>query len=221
MDSIIFDLDGTVLHSAPGIIQSLTHAVRALGHDFEPFAGMEHLLGPPMTTIVAQLLKPFGDHRVRECVTIYRDHYGDFGLYQSLPYQGITQALDALRADGYALYVATSKRETFAERILAHTGLRDRFERVYGTAADGSLDDKARLLEVLLASLKTRPATVCMVGDKRDDIIAAQRNAIPAIGVLWGYGTLAELQASGAQVLIRTPAQVRAAVVQVCPSEKG
>lgn len=64
MNTVIFDLDGTLVDSAPGIIASLTHAVRALGHDFMPFAGIERLLGPPMVNVVSQLLEPYRDDRV-------------------------------------------------------------------------------------------------------------------------------------------------------------
>jgi phosphoglycolate phosphatase len=202
---IIFDMDGTLLDSAPGIAKSLTHAIRQLGHDFHPPAGVHALFGPPMNQVVAQLLRPFGDDRVEQCVETYREHYSQYGLYTCSPYPGIAEALQCLFAEGFTLAVATSKRQEFADKMLRHTGLHEMFEDVRGTTADGSLDDKADLLRLMSASLTQSRSCLCMIGDKRDDMVAASKNALPAIGVTWGYGTAQELTESGAVALSNSP----------------
>jgi phosphoglycolate phosphatase len=202
---IIFDLDGTVLDSAPGIVESLTHAIRQLGHDFVPDAGTQRLLGPPMNQIVAELLAPFADDRVDECVHLYRTHYREQGLYKSLPYAGISHALRYFSEHDYSLFVATSKRQEFAEKMLACNGLSESFQSIFGTSPDGLLDDKADLLKKLLATLAKPPSSVFMIGDKRDDMVAAQRNAVIPVGALWGYGCVDELKDSGACALADTP----------------
>lgn len=158
-----------------------------------------------MNDVVAHLLQPFGDDRVRQCVEMYREHYRHHGLYDCTPYQGISEVLDRLTVDGHSLFVATSKRQEFAERMLHHTGLYDRFEKVLGTSPDGKLDDKADLLKLLTQSFNSKPACIFMIGDKRDDMIAARKNGISPIGVSWGYGTDPELTDSGAEVLAGTP----------------
>lgn len=214
MKTLIFDLDGTLVDSAPGIVASLTHAVRALGHDFTPSSGITHLLGPPMTQVMAQLLMPYGDDRIDQGVELYRTHYGRYGISGSLAYPGIRQVIDSLTTQGYALYVATSKRQEFAERILSETGLRGHFQSVFGTSPDGKLDDKSRLLDTLLAVEAIRPGSACMIGDKRDDIVAAHQNGLLAIGVLWGYGTRAELIECGADKLVEQPTHLLGALVK-------
>lgn len=158
-----------------------------------------------MNVLVAQLLQPFGDDRISGCVDLYREHYRQHGLYDCAPYEGIPEMLDRLAAEGHSLFVATSKRQEFAERMLRHTGLLTRFQRVLGTSADGSLDDKADLLKALIRSVDCVPGQAVMIGDKRDDIVAAHKNSIPGIGVRWGYGTDSELTGSGAEVLADTP----------------
>ncbi|MFJ2683562.1 HAD hydrolase-like protein [Pseudomonas sp. NPDC087342] len=202
---IIFDLDGTVLDSAPGIVESLTYAIRQLGHDFTPGAETQRLFGPPMNQIVAELLAPFADDRVDECVHLYRSHYREQGLYKSLPYAGMTKTLSYFSDHGYSLFVATSKRQEFAEKMLACNGLSGSFQSIFGTSPDGKLDDKADLVQRLLASLAKPPSSVFMIGDKRDDMVAAQRNAVIPIGALWGYGSVDELKKSGALALADTP----------------
>jgi phosphoglycolate phosphatase len=217
--TVIFDLDGTLLDSAPGIVASLTFAIRKLGHDFYPPADIRTLIGPPMNVLVAQLLRPFGDDRVVQCVELYREHYRRQGLYDCTPYLGVAEALERLAANGYSLFVATSKRQEFAEHMLRHTGLYNRFAKVLGTSADGSLDDKADLLESLMSSLDGAPSQAIMIGDKRDDMIAARKNHLTPIGVRWGYGSDSELTDSGAEVLVDSPNELSQLVANLI-SEK-
>jgi len=208
MHTLIFDLDGTLVDSAPGIVASLVHAVRALGHDFTPFAGTELLLGPPMTHVLSQLLAPYRDDRVAQGVELYREHYAQHGIAFTSPYPGIHTAIAELATRGHVLHVATSKRQIFAERILSDTGLRGYFRSIHGTSSDGRLDDKAVLLRELLEAWDITPVSACMIGDKRNDVIAAHANGLPALGILWGYGTRAELLGSGADALLEQPGQL-------------
>lgn len=131
-----------------------------------------------------------------------------------MAYTGIRQVIDSLATQGYALHVATSKRQGFAERILGDTGLRGHFQSVFGTSPDGKLDDKSRLLDTMLALEAIRPKSACMIGDKRDDIIDAHQNGLLAIGVLWGYGTRTELIECGADRLIEQPAHLLDAILK-------
>lgn len=126
-------------------------------------------LAPPMNQIVAELLAPFADDRVDECVHLYRSHYREQGLYKSFPYTGISNALSHFSDRHYSLFIATSKRQEFAEKMLTYNGLFNAFQSIFGTSPDGNLDDKADLMKTLLASLAKPPSSVFMSGDKRDD----------------------------------------------------
>ncbi|EPM68171.1 haloacid dehalogenase [Pseudomonas syringae pv. theae ICMP 3923] len=215
---IIFDMDGTVLDSAPGILESLTYAIRQMGHDFIPGADTQKLFGPPMNQIFAELLAPFADDRVDECVQLYRSHYREQGLYKSFPYTGISEALSHFSNRNYSLFIATSKRQEFAEKMLTHNGLFNAFQSIFGTSSDGTLDDKADLVKALLASLAKPPSSVFMIGDKRDDMQAAQLNSIIPVGALWGYGAVDELKNSGALALADTPWALPSAVDGLLPA---
>jgi phosphoglycolate phosphatase len=119
--SILLDLDGTLIDSQPGILSSRRAALRALGHVPEPELDLSAIIGPPIDDIMRLLLEPYADDPVAEAVAAYRADYGQNGLFDSLPYSGIAQALAAMRQSGARLYLATSKRTIFALRILCGT----------------------------------------------------------------------------------------------------
>lgn len=179
-------MDGTLVDSVPGISDSLIYALGQQGHRLAKDTDITALIGPPMDQIVATLLAPLGDDRVAQTVAIYREHYGRVGLYQGLMYPGIPEALQALQDDGHRLYVATSKRQPFAERILARVGISTRFSEIVGTPLDGSRDDKRLLVSDLVHKQGLHPSSSVMIGDRKEDILSAQYNHLLSIGACWG-----------------------------------
>lgn len=209
--NVIFDMDGTLVDSVPGIRASLAYALEQQGHWLAEETDITALIGPPMERIVAALLAPFGDDRVAQTVALYREHYGRVGLLQGLIYPGIQQALQRLHADGHRLFVATSKRQPFAQRILARIGISTLFDDILGTPLDGSMDDKRLLVAHLLGKQGLQPSSSVLVGDRKEDIASAQHNHLLSIGARWGYGSLQELTRSGADRLCQSP-------VDLCPA---
>ena len=204
----LLDLDGTLSDSRPGIAASFRHTLRALGHDPDTAGDLTWAVGPPIAVSLARLLEPFGDDRVDEALTIYRKQYSDVGLYDCSAYPGIADMMTALRSSGVTMCIATSKRRDFAERVIDHLGLRDGLLRVYGAEPGGGLDHKHDLLAHILAAEGFSATDCVMVGDRLHDIEAAKLNAIRSIGVLWGYGGQAELEAVGAGAIVAAPAVV-------------
>lgn len=203
--AILFDLDGTLVDSEPGILASAQAALAALGHQPVDLR-LDGLIGPPLEEIMAVVLARYGDDRVAEAVLAYREHYGAEGYRATQFYAGMVAALDQL-ADR-PLYVATSKRTVFARRILEHLGQSRAFVGIYGSEPDGALDNKAALIADILRR-HDLPADRClMVGDRRQDVAGAQANGVPTVGVLWGYGDRDELETAGAQWIISHPAEL-------------
>ena len=116
--SVLLDLDGTLIDSQPGIVASCRAALRALGHDPDA-RDVKPAIGPPLEDTLRVLLQAHGDDRLDEAVAAYRQHYGESGLFGSEPYPGIGAALQEMRRAGLRIFLATSKREVFARRILA------------------------------------------------------------------------------------------------------
>src|SRR5450755_2847450 len=91
--SVLLDLDGTLVDSHPGILASCLAALRALGHEPAESLDIRSAIGPPLEEIMQILLQSYGDDRVSEAVTTYRQHYGESGFLGSLPYPGIGESL--------------------------------------------------------------------------------------------------------------------------------
>jgi len=98
--------------------------------------------------------------------------------------------------------LCTAKSRGFARRVVDHFGLAPLLSGLYGSELDGRFEDKAELIAHLLQAESLRPRDVCMVGDRKHDVIAAAKHGIPTIGVLWGYGGREELEKAGAAMLI-------------------
>jgi phosphoglycolate phosphatase len=210
--TVLLDLDGTLSDSRPGIVGCFRHVLAEMGHDPAAAGDLSWAVGPPIATSIGRLLAQYGDDRVAQGVAIYRARYSSVAIYECRVFPGVADMLTALRDDGTAMFVATSKRRDFAERVMDYLGLRGFVRAVYGAEPGGGLDEKHDLLaHILRAEALDRSATV-MVGDRLHDIHAAKANALRAIGVLWGYGGAAELTAAGADVIADTPAQVVALV---------
>ncbi|MGK9168692.1 HAD hydrolase-like protein [Inquilinus limosus] len=216
--SVFLDLDGTLIDSQPGILMSCRAALRALGHVSEPSLDLSAIIGPPIDDVMRLLLQPFGDDRVVEAVAAYRVDYGQNGLYNSLPYSGIAQALAEIRHSGARLYLATSKRTKFALRILEHLNLAPLFDGIYGSEDGGALDHKPELISHIIEQHALAPSHCVMVGDRRYDVIGAHANKMRALGVLWGYGTRDELESAGADDLVAEPAGLPGAVLAMATS---
>lgn len=208
--AVLLDLDGTLIDSEPGILSSFHAALRALGHTPEPSLDLSALIGPPVEDVMRLVLERYGDDRVAEAVSAYRADYGQRGLFNSLPYPGVAQALTAMRDTGAQLILATSKRREFAQRILEHMGFVSLFTAIHGSEPGGALDHKPELIAHIIAHHALTTSRCVMIGDRRYDIVGAHANKMRALGVLWGYGSREELEAAGADGLVVAPADLPA-----------
>jgi phosphoglycolate phosphatase len=202
LPTALSDLDGTLTDPKVGIIRSVQHALQHFGVPASDLDSLTAYIGPPLEDSF-EVLAGFSGAQAVEAVRVYRERFTDIGIFENVVYDGITDALDALRADGWVLAVATSKPTVFAERILGHFALRDRFAAVAGSELDGSRRHKRDVIAYALELLGRDPdPDVVMVGDREHDIRGAQAWGLRTVGVTWGYGTEQELLQSGADCLV-------------------
>jgi phosphoglycolate phosphatase len=213
--SVLLDLDGTLIDSQPGILASCLTALRTLGHEPNEILDIKRVIGPPLEDVMQFLLQPYGDDRIAEAVLAFRQHYGESGLLGSEPYPGIGNSLRQMQQGGLRLYLATSKREAFARRILEHLELAAYFDGIHGSVPGGELDHKPELLAHVLSQHNMTPARSLMVGDRRYDISGAHAVGMRGLGVLWGYGTRDELETAGADQLVDSPADLAHTVLSM------
>ncbi|MQB43284.1 HAD hydrolase-like protein [Rhizobium sp. ICMP 5592] len=207
--NLLLDLDGTLVDSQPGILSSCRAALRALGHETDPEMDIRSIIGPPIEDVMRYLLSSFGDDRVAKAVDAYRADYGTRGLLLSELYPGIGETLVELHSQGIRLLLATSKRQTFAQRILDNHGLSDLFQGIYGSVPGAGLDHKPELLAHILQDTGLAAQNCLMVGDRKFDIVGAHANQMRAVGVLWGYGNREELELAGADLILVAPEELR------------
>jgi phosphoglycolate phosphatase len=205
--AVLFDLDGTLSDPLVGIANSMVYTFARLEQPMLDSATLRTWVGPPLRDSFARLL---GEERADAAVALYREHYGPIGAYENLVYPGIPALLEDLRTAGLRLFVATSKLQLFAERILAHFELAHHFSYIGGTTADGRIPDKGAVIGSVLPHLSEAERASCvMVGDREHDIFGAREHGLPCIGVSWGYGSPEELQAAGALAVAKNVAELR------------
>jgi phosphoglycolate phosphatase len=206
MDAIFFDLDGTLTDPKPGITRSIQYALQKLDWPVPSQDELTWCIGPPLRDSFVALLG--GDSRADLAVTLYRERFGDVGLYENAVYPDIENILTALKQSHGRLFVATSKARVFAERIIAHFGLGSYFEHVFGAELDGTRVHKTDLLAYALETTGVNASQALMIGDRSHDMIGARNNGMGAIGVLYGYGSQDELIGAGASHVCATPRAV-------------
>ena len=139
----------------------------------------------------------------------YREYFAVKGIFENKVYEGIAEALAALRASGVKISLATSKPEIYAKQILQHFDLIEYFDAVAGSEMDGSRTKKAEVVERALMLLGNPDVRGCvMIGDREHDIIGGKAHGMDTIGVTFGYGSEDELQNAGATHVAHTPAEI-------------
>jgi len=136
---------------------------------------------------------------------LYRERFADVGLFENQVYPGIEDTLSTLARSGRRMFVATSKAHIYADRIIDHFKLRIYFERVFGAELDGTRSDKTELLRHAVQTVNVDPSQAIMIGDRSFDMVGARNNGMTAVGLLYGYGSEAELREAGAHHICATP----------------
>lgn len=208
IDTVLFDLDGTLTDPFAGITRSIQHALAALGAVVPPAEELGWCIGPPLWDSFAVLLNSSDKELLDQAVALYRERYTVTGLYENELISGIAPLTRKLSEAGFSLYVATSKPHAYAGKIVEHFGLMPDFIRVYGSELDGTRSAKAELIAYLLAEEGREAGQCVMIGDRKHDLIGANANGLRSIGVLWGYGSREELEAEKPALIAYEPAEI-------------
>ena len=204
---VLFDLDGTLIDSAPGIFATLAHAFAQVGAELPPHEVLRGWIGPPFRQTFPHVL---GDDAVRieAAIEHYRLRFEESGWREHTLYPGIEALVGALAQAAVPLAIVTTKPQRQAERILAHLPFGAAFTRVYGADIGSSHCAKAAMIGQALADFGVPASGATMIGDRHFDIAGARANDVRALGVAWGFGSREELLSAGANAIAADPADL-------------
>lgn len=199
---LMFDLDGTLVESGDGIVASAKHALQVMGREVPNDETLLKFIGPP-------LFDSFTEHcnmtakEADEAIDIYRKHYEAEGYLLAPMYEGVEAMLGALRDRGYILMVVTSKPFDIAEKIIEKHGLDKYFVNLTGpTHEEKNLHKDVMIRRAFEKNGITDPKSAVMIGDRKFDIDAADKNGVDSIAVLYGYGSRDEFERHGATYIV-------------------
>ncbi|MEM5766830.1 MAG: HAD hydrolase-like protein [Bacillota bacterium] len=202
-DYILWDLDGTISDSAPGIVNSVVYALEHMGTEIGDRGSLTKFVGPPLSESFSRYYG-YTPAQTDEAVRFFREYYREKGIYENAIYPGLEALLERLKAAGRVCVVATSKPEVHAKTILSRYGIDQHFRYIAGSPLDDAGTTKDQVISYALrAAGITDKARTVMVGDRSHDCVGARTNGLDCIGVLYGYGDHEELKAAGALALAR------------------
>ena len=210
--NVLFDLDGTLTESAPGIINSTKYALSEMGFDIPDDRVLEKFVGPPLVESF-QKYCGMSASEAEEALKLYRVYFKDKGIFENSPYDGVSDMLKDLKNAGMGIYLATSKPEVFATRIIEHFCLSSYFDGVKGASMDGSFHEKKDVIAAVLRENALSAEDCVMIGDRLHDVRGAKACGVFSIGVLYGYGGEKELREAGADLVLSSPAEVVKAIL--------
>lgn len=199
----LFDLDGTLCDTGPGIMKSAQYALDAFGFPAQSKEALRRIIGPPLDVSMREFYGLTGEDN-RRAVEKFREYYREKGVFESLLYPGVAELL-ARFSKKAALCVATSKPEFFARKILEMRGAAPLFSVIVGSPPGAVGAPKAEIIRSVLEKLGGPPREeIVMIGDRSYDVVGAKACGIDCIGVEYGFASPGELQSAGADYVVAT-----------------
>ncbi|MFA9378390.1 MAG: HAD family hydrolase [Lachnotalea sp.] len=211
---ILFDLDGTLTDPKIGITKSVCYALEKFGIVVDDSDSLNRFIGPPLVDSFIEFYG-FDLEKANLAVEKYREYFAERGLYENYVYDGIESLLSTLKSNHKMLIVATSKPIVFAIKILEHYHLLEYFDFVAGSELDGTRVEKVDVISYAMKQCNiTDNESVIMVGDRKHDIIGANKVGIESIGVLYGYGSQEEFELAGANYIVSNITELEALLLK-------
>jgi phosphoglycolate phosphatase len=222
--TVVFDLDGTLVDTAPDLINALNYILAREGMPPVPLPSARTMIGAGARKLLERGLELDGrivaleelDRLTRDFIAYYADHIAD----ASRPFEGLESALDDLAGRGYRFAVCTNKLEWLSKLLLDRLGLTARFAAICGADTFGIAKPDPTILRQTVARAGGDMSSMVMVGDAGPDIGVARRAGVPVIGVTFGYTEvpIAELKPD---LLIAHMRELPAAVETLMAAQKS
>lgn len=217
IENILWDLDGTLTDSKKGIINCIRYALDKFGKSVNSKEDLNWCLEPPLYDSFSRLVPNASYEEVLTLVKYYRERFSVTGMFENDVYQDIPDLFSDLQNNQKHLrnYLATSKLNIYAKKILSHFNLIHNFTSVHGSELNGERSDKGELITYIINTECLEPNKTVMIGDRKHDIVGAKKAGIRSIGITWGYGTHEELQMAGAEYIFSTPRELKEFLIYI------
>jgi phosphoglycolate phosphatase len=189
--TVVFDLDGTLVDTAPDLINALNFVLGREGLPAVPLKSARNMIGAGARKLLERGLEVDGRHvgpnDLDRLTKDFIDHYAAHIADESRPFEGLEEALDDLSARGCRFAVCTNKLEWLSKLLLDELGLSSRFSAICGADTFGVSKPDPAILQQTVARAGGRLASTVMVGDAGTDVGVARRANVPVVGVDFGY----------------------------------
>ncbi len=207
-DILFFDLDGTIVDSAPGIKESVRFALSHFGIDEKDEEKLNLFIGPPLFDAFSSI---YGMNKedADTAVAKYRENYKqNKAMLKYKVYDGVELMLKTLKENGFKICLATAKPKEFAEIILDDADLSKYFDIINGASFDASKRSKTAVIKDTIKTNNFKKENILMIGDRENDVTGAKNNTIDVLGVTYGYGDKKELNDAGCFNVVNSPSEV-------------
>lgn len=185
---VIFDLDGTLMNTSPGIFESANKTRERMGLPIEEdLSVLSRFIGPPIKDCFRVTYNMTDEKQIEEAVTIFREFYTTQGMYHAIPFDGMKDTLKALQDQGYLLAVGTMKHGSTAKAMMTHFGFDPYFAEVAGSDEHGTLT-KGLIVQALCEQFGVLPSQAVLVGDTMHDSLGAEYAQVDFIAAQYGFG---------------------------------
>lgn len=204
--NVIFDLDGTLLDTSEGIIESVKYTIGILGLKELSEETLLSFVGPP---IQMSFQKNYGMDAgsSQEAAEIFRDYYCNKALFKAVPYDGIYEVCERFMKKEIIMAVATYKREDYALNLLNHFGFRKYCKSMHGADNNNKLK-KEDVIDLCMREINASLNNTVMVGDTLHDQKGALNVGIPFVAVTYGFGVRSELVNCNPLIVAETPKDI-------------
>ena len=199
--TVFFDFDGTLAESGKGCVDAVRYMFSRIGMEEYDESRLIQFVGPPVRQ---HLMNAYGfsPQRADYAYQYFREYYFEKGVKSIRLYDGIVEAISAIKQTGKTLYVATAKTVPMARQLIERFELAPFFSDVFGACHEKGVSNKTQVLQDAVQQLGGVPQHAVMVGDRYHDIEGAKAIGIDTIGVLYGYGDYHELNEAGCDFLV-------------------
>lgn len=212
---IIYDLDGTLVDSLPGIAQSFRYTLQELNQPDPSDEDIRLAIGPGLHRTLEIMLGTSEKHSIDKAVKIYRQYYDSTGYKATTFYPGIKAMLEDVRRAEMPQFVASMKSDTIVRPILEYLDSLPLFVETIGANPEGLTTTKSEMLEALAEKHGFSLADSILVGDTAHDARAAREAGVAFYGVTFGYGTRAEMEEIGWEKIYGSVEELRAGLLEI------